>query len=66
MNLWVYGELEFEIVYNTAAVIVSLDEYTIKTIFGDGTVELSILDRESRMHKPDSMNIDDNNEHRWF
>ena len=49
---------------NTAAVIVSVDEYTIKTIFGDGTVELSILDRESRMHKPDSMNIDDNNEHR--
>lgn len=29
---------------DTAAVLVGLDEYTIKTIFGDGTVELQILD----------------------
>ena len=44
----------------TAAAVVSLDTYTIKTIFGDGTVILELLDPQTRKYIPDSLNLDSN------
>lgn len=42
----------------TAAAVIELDKYTIKTIFGDGTVLFEQLDPKSRMYVPDSIDFD--------